>query len=51
MLKLEHLEVNILLALIENSQFQGKDIPVMMKIIEKLQKESVKTQPDRVIQG
>ena len=51
MLKLEHLEVNILLALIENSSFSGKDIPLLMKIIEKLQKESVKTQPDKVIQG
>ena len=51
MLKLEHLEVNILLSLIENSTFQGKDIPIMMKIIQKLQKESVKTQPDKVIQG
>jgi hypothetical protein len=51
MLKLEHYEVNILLSMIENSQFQGKDIPVLWKIIEKLQKESVKTQPDKVIQG
>jgi len=51
MLKFEHLEVNILLALIENGQFRGKDIPILMKIIEKLQKESVKTQPDKVIQG
>jgi len=50
-MKLEHLEVNILLQLIENSTFQGKDIPVMMKIIEKLQKESKKTQPDRIVQG
>ena len=51
MLKLEHIEVNVLLQLIENSQFRGKDIPMIMKIIEKLQKESVKTQPDTVIQG
>ena len=51
MLKLELIEVNTLLALIENSQFQGKDIPFLHKIIEKLQKESVKLQPDRVIQG
>ena len=51
MLKLEHREVNILLALIENSQFKGVDIPVVMPIIEKLQKESIKLQPDTVIQG
>jgi hypothetical protein len=51
MLKLENIEVNVLLALIENSQFRGKDIPMIMKIIEKLQKESIKTQPDTVIKG
>ena len=51
MLKIEHVEVNILLALIEATQFSGKDIPVMATIIEKLQKESVKTQPDGVIKG
>ena len=28
--------------LIENNQFQGKDIPIMAKIIDKLQKESAK---------
>ena len=42
MLKMEAHEVNILLALIENNQFSGKDIPIMSKIIEKLQKESAK---------
>ena len=42
MLKLENIEVNVLLALIENSQFRGKDIPMIMKIIEKLQNEAVK---------
>ena len=42
MLKLEGHEVNIVLALIENNQFQGKDIPIMAKLIEKFQKESIK---------
>ena len=51
MLKLENIEVNVLLALIENSQFRGKDIPMIMKIIEKLQKEFQKTAPDTVIRG
>ena len=43
MIKLEHGEVNILLALIEVSTFQGKDIPVLSKIVEKLQREAIKT--------
>ena len=51
MLKLEHMEVNIMLAMIESSQFQGKDIPIMAKIIEKLQKESIKLKPTQVIGG
>ena len=51
MLKLELMEVNILLALIESNQFQGKDIPVMAKIIEKLQKESIKLTPEQVVRG
>ena len=51
MLKLEHIEVNIILSMIENSQFQGKDIPIMAKIIEKLQKESIKLTPEQVISG
>ena len=42
MLKLENGEVNVLLAMIEVSTFQGKDIPVIAKIIEKLQNESRK---------
>jgi len=42
MLKLEGHEVNIMLSIIENNQFQGKDIPIMAKLIEKLQKESIK---------
>ena len=42
MLKLEGHEVNIMLSIIENTQFQGKDIPIMAKLIEKFQKESIK---------
>ena len=42
MLKLENGEVNVLLAMIEVSTFQGKDIPVVAKIIEKLQNEAMK---------
>jgi len=42
MLKLEGHEVNIVLAMIENASFQGKDIPIMAKLIEKFQKESIK---------
>ena len=42
MMKLELVEVNVILSIIENTQFQGKDIPVMNAIIEKLQKESMK---------
>ena len=42
MLKLENSEVNVLLAMIEVSTFQGKDIPAIAKIIEKLQNEAIK---------
>ena len=42
MLKLENNEVNVLLAMIEVSTFQGKDIPAIAKIIEKLQNEAIK---------
>ena len=51
MMKMELHEVNILLAIIENSQFKGKDIPIMATLIEKLQKESMKLTPDKVING
>ena len=46
MIKMELHEVNILLSLIENNTFQGKDIPIMAKIIEKLQNESQKLMKD-----
>tara|TARA_R100000005_G_scaffold95341_1_gene76487 strand:+ start:1571 stop:1726 length:156 start_codon:yes stop_codon:yes gene_type:complete len=42
MLKMELHEVNAILAIIENTQFSGKDIPTMASIIDKLQAESVK---------
>jgi hypothetical protein len=45
MFKLEHNEAMVLLQLIEVSQFLGKDIPMIGKIIEKLQREAIKTQP------
>ena len=51
MLKLEHNECTILLSILEVTSFQGKDVPMLAKIIEKLQKEAVKTAPDMVIQG
>ena len=46
MMKLELVEVNVILSIIENTQFQGKDIPVMSGIIDKLQAESVKLQKE-----
>ena len=51
MLKLENNECNILLSILEVTSFQGKDVPMLAKIIEKLQKEALKTAPDMVIQG
>jgi hypothetical protein len=51
MMKMELHEVNILLAIIENTQFAGKDIPIMATLIDKLQKESIKLTPDKVIKG
>ena len=45
-MKLELKEVNVILSIIENTQFQGKDIPVMSTIISKLQAESVKLQKE-----
>jgi hypothetical protein len=51
MMKMELHEVNILLAIIENTQFAGKDVPIIAGLIEKLQKESIKLTPDKVIKG
>ena len=42
MLKLESGEINVLLAMIEVATFQGKDIPILSTIIEKLQNEAIK---------
>ena len=50
-MKLEHSECKVMLTIIENGQFRGIDIPVIAKIISKLQKEHEKTAPDVVIQG
>tara|TARA_Y100000034_G_scaffold53589_1_gene65770 strand:+ start:3117 stop:3272 length:156 start_codon:yes stop_codon:yes gene_type:complete len=42
MLKMEINEINTLLSIIEVGTFQGKDIPIMNAIIEKLQNEAIK---------
>ena len=51
MMKLEHNEVALLLQIIENATFEGKIVPVLAPVIEKLQKEFQKTAPDTVIRG
>jgi hypothetical protein len=45
MFKLEHNEAMMLLQIIEANTFQGKDIPVLAKLIGKLQREMEKTAP------
>ena len=45
MFKLEHHEAIMLLQIIEANQFQGKDIPLVAKLMEKLIKEMKKTAP------
>ena len=45
MFKLEHQEALVLLQIIEANQFQGKDIPMLAKLIGKIQREIEKTQP------
>jgi len=42
MMKMELEEVRIILTIIENASFQGKDIPKIANLIEKLQKEMEK---------
>jgi len=42
MMKMELSEVLVLLTIIENATFTGKDIPTMSKIISKLQTEAKK---------
>ena len=45
MFKLEHQEAQVLLQIIEANQFQGKDIPMMAKLMAKIQREAEKTAP------
>ena len=45
MFKLEHNEALVLLQIIEANQFGGKDVPMMAKLIGKLQREAQKTLP------
>ena len=45
MFKLEHQEALVLLQIVEANQFSGKDIPMLAKLIAKLQREIEKTQP------
>ena len=45
MFKLEHGEALVLLQIVEANQFSGKDIPMMAKLIAKIQREAAKTAP------
>ena len=45
MFKLEHNEALVLLQMIEANSFQGKDIPMLAKLIAKIQREATKTAP------
>ena len=45
MFKLEHNEALVLLQIVEATQFSGKDIPMMAKLIAKIQREAEKTAP------
>ena len=45
MFKLEHNEALVLLQIVEATQFGGKDIPMMAKLIAKIQREAKKTAP------
>jgi len=45
MFKLEHSEALVLLQIVEANQFQGKDIPMIAKLIAKIQREAAKTAP------
>ena len=45
MFKLEHHEALVLLQMIEANSFGGKDIPMIAKLIGKLQREAEKTAP------
>ena len=45
MFKLEHKEALVLLTIIEATQFGGKDVPMLAKLIAKIQREAAKTAP------
>ena len=45
MFKLEHAEAMVLLQIVEANTFSGKDIPMLAKLIGKLQREMQKTAP------
>ena len=45
MFKLEHEEAMVLLQIVEANTFSGKDIPMLAKLIGKLQREMEKTAP------
>ena len=45
MFKLEHQEALVLLHIIEANQFAGKDVPMLAKLIAKIQREAEKTAP------
>jgi hypothetical protein len=45
MFKLEHDEAVVLLQIVEANTFSGKDIPMLAKLIGKLQREMQKTAP------
>ena len=45
MFKLEHSEALMLLQMIEANSFGGKDIPMLAKLIAKIQREAQKTAP------
>ena len=46
MIKLEFNDCVLLLQIIEANQFQGKDIPTIAKLMDKLNKEATKLQPE-----
>ena len=45
MFKLEHQEAQVLLQIIEATTFGGKDVPMLAKLMGKLQREMEKTAP------
>ena len=45
MFKLEHEEAMVLLQIVEANSFSGKDVPMLAKLIGKLQREMEKTAP------